>query len=93
MIGNKAYYASSKLFKSALLSTSTTLKLYRILTRLVVTYASETLTLNTSDENALQVLERKVIRKIYCPVCEDSAWRLRSNSEINSLLWGGGGTK
>jgi hypothetical protein len=45
----------------------------------------ETWTLNISDENALQIFERKVIRKIYGPVCEDGVWRVRSNSEINSL--------
>jgi hypothetical protein len=32
------------------------------------------------------MFERKVIRKICGPVCEDSVWRVRSNSEINSLL-------
>jgi hypothetical protein len=31
-------------------------------------------------------LKEKFIRKIYGPVCEDSVWRVRSNSEINSLL-------
>jgi hypothetical protein len=44
--------------------------------------------LNFSDENALRILERKVIRKIYGSVCEDGVWRIRSNSEINSLLQG-----
>jgi hypothetical protein len=44
--------------------------------------------LNISDENALQIFERKIIRKIYGPVCEDGVWRVRSNSEINSLLQG-----
>jgi hypothetical protein len=45
-------------------------------------------TLNISDENALRIFERKVIRKIYGPVCEDGVWRVRTNSEINSLLEG-----
>jgi hypothetical protein len=42
--------------------------------------------LNISDENALRIFERKVIRKIYGPVCEDGAWRVRSQTETNSLL-------
>jgi hypothetical protein len=80
MTGNKAYYANSLLLKSALLSRSTKMKLYRTLIRPIVTYAAETWTLNISDENALRIFERKVIRKIYGPVCEDGVWRVRSNS-------------
>jgi hypothetical protein len=49
---------------------------------------TETWTLNISDENALRIFERKVIRKIYGPVCEDGVWRVRSDLEINSLLQG-----
>jgi hypothetical protein len=56
--------------------------------RPVVTYAAETWTLNISDENALRIFERKIVRKIYGPVCEDGVWKIRSNSEINSLLQG-----
>jgi hypothetical protein len=44
--------------------------------------------LNISDENALRIFERKVIRKIYSPVCEDGVWKVTSNTEINSLLQG-----
>jgi hypothetical protein len=64
------------------------MKFYRTLIRLAVTYTVETWTLNISDENALRIFERKVIRKIYGPVCEDSVWRVTSNSVINSLLQG-----
>jgi hypothetical protein len=41
------------------------MKLYRTLIRTVVTYAAEIGTLNISDENALRIFERKVIRRIY----------------------------
>jgi hypothetical protein len=64
------------------------MKLYGTLIRPVVTYATETLTLHISGENALQIFERKVIRKMYGPVCEDSVWRVRSNAEIDSLPQG-----
>jgi hypothetical protein len=46
--------------------------------------------LNISDENALRIFERKVIKKIYCPVCEDGVWRFR---EINCLLQGEEGAR
>jgi hypothetical protein len=64
------------------------MKLHRTLIRPVVTYAAETWTLNISDENVSRIFERKVTRKMNGPVCEDSARRVRSNSEINSLLQG-----
>jgi hypothetical protein len=81
LTGSKAYYANSQLLKSALLSRSTKIKFYRTLIRPVVTYAAETWTLNICDENPLRMLERKVIRKIYGPVCEDSVWSVRSHTE------------
>jgi hypothetical protein len=56
------------------------MKFYRALIRPVVTYAADIWTLNISDENALRIFERKVITKIYGPVCEDGVWRVRSNS-------------
>jgi hypothetical protein len=58
--------------------------LYRTLIRPVVTCAAETWTLNISDENALRIFERKIIRSF----CEDGVRGVRSNSEINSLLQG-----
>jgi hypothetical protein len=88
MTVNKAYYGNNQLLKSTLLSSSTKLKFYRTLIIPVVIYATETWTLNISDENALRIFERKIIRKIYGPVREDGVWRVRSNSEINSLLQG-----
>jgi hypothetical protein len=44
--------------------------------------------LNISDENVLRIFERKFIKKIYSPVCQGGIWRVRSNSEIHSLLQG-----
>jgi hypothetical protein len=83
MTSNKAYYANSQLPKSAFLSRSTKLKLYRTLVRPVLTHATETWTLNISDENSRRIFERKIIRKVYGPV-----WRVRSNSEIYNFLQG-----
>jgi hypothetical protein len=88
MTGNKAYYANSQLLKGALLSRSTKIKLYRTLIRLVVTYAMESWTFNISGEIPFRMFERKIIRKLCGPVCEDGVWTVRSNSEISSLLQG-----
>ena len=41
-MGNKAYYANQKIFKSKLVSKKAKLKLYRTIMRPVITNASET---------------------------------------------------
>jgi hypothetical protein len=44
-----------------------------------------TWTLTVTEENALRMFERKIIRKIYGLVMENSIWRIRYN-EINTFL-------
>jgi hypothetical protein len=35
------------------------------------------------------ILERKVMRKIFCPTrLDDSYWRIKTNQEINDILKG-----
>jgi hypothetical protein len=58
--GNKAYYANSQLLKSTFLSRSTKLKLYSTLISLVVTYATESWALNTSEEMLFKYLKGKL---------------------------------
>lgn len=86
VIGNKAYYANVKLLKSKLLSHKTKLQIYKTLVRPTVTYGCEAWTLTLEDVNALRILERKIVRKIYGPVREAAEWRIRNNSEINHIL-------
>jgi hypothetical protein len=43
-------------------------------------------TLRTVDEQALRVFERKVLHRIYGPVCIQGEWRLRTNAELDNLL-------
>ena len=62
------------------------MKLYKTLIRPVVTYGAETWTLKVADENHLHVFEKKVIRRIYDPICVNGDLRIRSNKEIDKLL-------
>jgi hypothetical protein len=41
------------------------LQVYKTLIGLVATYGAETWTLTVTEENALKMFERKIIRKIY----------------------------
>jgi hypothetical protein len=59
--------------------------LYKTLIRTVLTYGSETWTLSKNSENALSAFERKILRRIYGPVQDNSQWRFRYNKELYEL--------
>jgi hypothetical protein len=58
------------------------------LIRPVATYGAETWTLIVTEENALRMFQRKIIRRIYGPVMENNVWMIRYNEELNTLLKG-----
>ena len=39
----------------------------------------------SSDEQALGVFERKILRKIYWPFCDRGEWRIRWNQELYDI--------
>jgi hypothetical protein len=41
-----------------------------------------------TDENALRIFERKILRKIYGPVLQNGEFRIRYNEELNELIKG-----
>ena len=51
----------------------------------VLLYGAETWTLTSSDEEALGVFERKILRKIYGPFCYRGEWRIRWNQELYDI--------
>jgi hypothetical protein len=52
----------------------------------VATYGAETWTLTVVEKNALRMLGRKIIHRIYGPVMENNIWRIRYSEEINPLV-------
>ena len=86
--GNKAYYANLNLLKSQILSRKSKTKIYKTIIRPVVTYGSETWTMNGQDEERLRVFERKILRKILGPIQENGEWRIRRNKEIEDYIDG-----
>jgi len=48
-------------------------------------YGAETWALSKVDESRLGVYERKILRRIYAPICEEVVWRSRYNEELYCL--------
>ena len=40
---------------------------------------------NRRNEEQLQVFERRILRKIFDPICDNGKWRIRYNSELYSV--------
>jgi len=49
-------------------------------------YGVETWVLCKADELRLGVFERKILRRIYGPICEGVTWRSRYNEELYRLM-------
>jgi hypothetical protein len=48
-------------------------------------YGAETSVLSKADELRLRTFERKILRRIYGPICEEATWRSRFNEELYHL--------
>jgi hypothetical protein len=55
--------------------------LYKTVIRPIVIYEAEAWTLTNKMEKMLITWERKILRKIYGPTCENGHWRIKINSE------------
>jgi hypothetical protein len=50
-----------------------------------VLYASESWTLTKADKEKLRTFERRILRRIYGPTCENGVWRIKYNDELYGL--------
>ena len=82
IIANKSYYGLMGQMRSKYISRGTKIKLYKTLIRPVLIYGAETWAINKENEDKLAVFERKILRRIYGPVCEAGGWRIRYNAEL-----------
>jgi hypothetical protein len=48
-------------------------------------YGLETWVLSKADDLRLGVFERKILKRIYGPICEGATWRSRYNEEMYHL--------
>jgi len=85
MAGNRSYYSVLPLLRSKAVSRKTKLRIYKTITRPVVLYGSEAWCLTANGEKNLRIWERKVLRKIFGPICVAGYWRSRTNEEERQL--------
>ena len=85
-LANKCYFGLSRQLRSKVLSRRTKITLYKSLIMPVLVYGAEAWTMKASDEAALGVFERKILRKIYGPLrVGDGEYRRRFNDELYEL--------
>ena len=73
------------LLRSKAVSRTTKIRMYKTIIRPVVLYGSEAWCLTTNDEKNVCIWERKVLRKIFGPICVAGYWRSRTNEEVRQL--------
>jgi len=85
MAGNRSHYSVLTLLRSKAVSRTTKIRKYKTIIRPVVLYGSEAWCLTANDEKNLRIWERKVLRKIFGPICVAGYWRSRTNEKVRQL--------
>lgn len=85
MLANRAFFSLSHTMRSKIISRKTKIVLYKTLILPILMYGSESWTMNANEETILGSFERKILRKIFGPVCHDGEWRIRYNHELYQL--------
>lgn len=84
-LANRCYFGLSRQMNNKALSRKTKITLYKTLIIPVLLYGAEAWTMTQSDAAALGVFERKILRKIFGPICVGDAYRIRWNDELYEL--------
>jgi hypothetical protein len=81
---NRRYHALQAVLKSQIVSRKVKLNIYihKTIIMPIVTYACETWVLTRKDELTVLVWERRVLRRIFEPICERGCYRIRTNEEV-----------
>ena len=82
---NICYFGLRKQLSRKALSWRTKICLNKSLILPVLLHGVETWTLTSSDEQALAVFKRKILRKIYGPFCDRGEWRIRWHQELYDI--------
>jgi hypothetical protein len=81
--GSRCYYALQAVLKlRRRVLREVKLNIYETVLRPIVTYACEAWVLTRKDELTILIWERKVLRRIFGPVCERGCYRMRTEEEV-----------
>jgi hypothetical protein len=73
----RCYFDLQKHMNSQTVSIKTKFQLFKILIRPIIMYGAECRTLSQSDEQNLDVVERKVLQRVYGQILDCGLWRSR----------------
>jgi sorting nexin-29 len=84
-LDNRSYFGLVNTLKTKNINRKYKVIIHKTLIKPVLMYGAETWVLSKADELRLGVFERKILRRIYGPICEEATWRSRYNKELYHL--------
>jgi hypothetical protein len=81
ILANRSYFGIANMLKAKNINRKHKVTIYKTLIKPVLMYGAETWVLNKADELRFVVFERKMLRRIYGPICEEATWA-RYNEEL-----------
>jgi len=84
-LANRSYFGLVNVLKAKNINRKYKVIIYKALIKPVLIYGAETWVLSKGDELRLGVFERKILRRIYGPICEGAIWRSRYNDDLYHL--------
>ena len=84
-LANRCYFGLVHILKAKNINRKYKVIIYKTLIKPVLLYGAETWVLSKADVLRLGVFERKILRRIYGPICEGATWRSRYNEELYRL--------
>jgi len=76
-LANRSYFGLLNILKAKNVNRKYKVVIYKTLIKPGLMYGAETWVLSKADELRLGVFERKILRRIYVPICEGVTWRSR----------------
>jgi hypothetical protein len=83
--GNHCLRALDNVLKARYIVRKIKIRVYKTTVKPVVSYGSEVWTITDKIASILMTWERKILRKIYGPKCENGVWQIRTNLELQNI--------